>query len=113
MYLIYWHNKLRKRTPYEPAWLSAVLEKDWRRRGAAPDLCYVVRVLVMGRRPCTFKEADFTRAVKAARKAGLEIAGVKVSREGDITIVAGKPSEANDARQAETEKDEWNTDVIQ
>ena len=55
----------------------------------------------MGRRPCTFKEADFTRAVKAARKAGLEIAGVKVSREGDITIVAGKPSEANDAREAD------------
>jgi len=55
----------------------------------------------MGRRPCTFKEADVTRAVKAARKAGLEIAGVKVSREGDIIIVVGKPSEANDASQAD------------
>jgi len=67
----------------------------------------------MGRGPCTFKEADVRRAVNAARKAGLEIAGVKVSREGDITIVAGKPSEADDASQAETEMDEWDTDIIQ
>jgi len=51
----------------------------------------------MGRGPCTFKEADVRRAVKAARKAGVEIAGIKVSRGGDIIIVAGKPKEANDA----------------
>jgi hypothetical protein len=56
----------------------------------------------MGKGLCTFKEADFTRAVKAARKAGLEIAGVRVSREGDIVILAGKPRETNDASQAET-----------
>jgi hypothetical protein len=42
------------------------------------------------------------RFVKAARKAGLEIAGVRVSREGDIVILARKPRETNDASQAET-----------
>jgi hypothetical protein len=56
----------------------------------------------MGKGPCTFKEADVTRAVKATRKAGLEIAGVKVSRNGDIVILVGKPREANDASQADT-----------
>ena len=56
----------------------------------------------MGRGPCTFREVDVRRAVNAARKAGLEIAGVKVSREGDIIIVAGKPSEAS-----ATEPSDW------
>jgi hypothetical protein len=54
----------------------------------------------MGRRPGTFKETDVRRALSAARKAGLEIAGVKLSKNGDIVILAGKPSEANDANDA-------------
>jgi hypothetical protein len=35
-------------------------------------------VLVMGRRPCTFKEADVTRAYKAAIKAGVMVE-IKIS----------------------------------
>ena len=44
----------------------------------------------MGHGPCAFKEADVTRAIKAARKAGLEVARVEVEN-GKIVIVAGKP----------------------
>jgi hypothetical protein len=58
----------------------------------------------MGKAACTFKEVDVMRAVKAARKAGLEIAGVKVSRDGDIVILAGKLREAS---KAEAETNEW------
>ncbi len=59
----------------------------------------------MGKAACTFKEADVTRAVKAARKAGLEIAGVKVSRDGDIVILAG--GKLREASKAEPETNEW------
>jgi hypothetical protein len=64
------------------------------------SICVILRELVMGKGLCTFKETDFTRAVKAARKAGLEIAGVRVSREGDIVILAGKPRETSQAETA-------------
>jgi len=30
-------------------------------------------VCVLGKGPCTFKEADVTRALKAARKAGVDV----------------------------------------
>jgi hypothetical protein len=58
----------------------------------------------MGRGPCAFKEADVVRAIEAARKANLEIAGFKVSKDGEITIVAGKPS---DGMITATNKNDW------
>ena len=63
----------------------------------------------MGKGVCTFKEADLTRAVKAARKAGLEIAGVRVAKDGTIEIVAGKPGEVNGrtGEGATTGEGEW------
>jgi hypothetical protein len=44
----------------------------------------------MARGPCTFRKCDLTRAVEAARKAGLEIACVEVGKDGKIVIVTTK-----------------------
>ncbi len=41
----------------------------------------------MARGPCTFRKCDLTRAVEAARKAGVEIARVEVGKDGKIVIV--------------------------
>jgi hypothetical protein len=41
----------------------------------------------MPRKPSTFRQGDVTRAVKAITKAGLQVVGVKISREGNIEII--------------------------
>jgi hypothetical protein len=43
----------------------------------------------MSRGRCTFRQRDLTRAVKAVVAAGLRVAGVKVSAQGEIEIVTG------------------------
>jgi hypothetical protein len=47
----------------------------------------------MSRAPLAFKETDITRAIKAARKAGLGVARVEIDKEGKIVIVAEKTGE--------------------
>ena len=47
----------------------------------------------MARGKLAFRERDLTRAVKAAKKAGVEVARVKIDRDGTIVIEAGKPVE--------------------
>lgn len=46
------------------------------------------------RRPSKFKKTDVTRALKAVRAAGFEIACVKISKDGSIVVVPGTPREA-------------------
>jgi hypothetical protein len=44
----------------------------------------------MARGPCTFKQSDVTKAVKAVVAAGIEVARVEVGPDGRIVVVAGK-----------------------
>jgi hypothetical protein len=48
----------------------------------------------MSRRPCTFKQRDVTKAVKAIVAAGVQIERVEVSKDGKIVIVTAKPRES-------------------
>jgi hypothetical protein len=48
----------------------------------------------MGRGPCTFKEVDLVRALRAAKKAGIEVVRAEVQRDGKIVLVLNKDGEA-------------------
>jgi len=57
------------------------------------------------RRPSIFKKTDVTRAAKAVRAAGIEIARVEIEKDGKIIIVPGEPMGAAGERM--TEANEW------
>jgi hypothetical protein len=46
----------------------------------------------MGRGPATFKLSDLTRALMAARKAGLDASRIRIAPTGEIVIDIGRPS---------------------
>lgn len=56
------------------------------------------------RRPSLFKERDVTRATKAVRAAGLDIARVEINKNGVIVVVPGTPKEP---LSSEVPDDEW------
>jgi hypothetical protein len=48
----------------------------------------------MARGPCTFRQQDVTRLLRAAEAAGVEIARIEIDRDGKIIVVTGKPEAA-------------------
>jgi hypothetical protein len=59
----------------------------------------------MSRGPLTFKQRDVTAAVKAVVAAGVEVARIKIGKDGSIEINTGKPAEFEPEGRGENEWD--------
>lgn len=46
----------------------------------------------MARGACTFKQSDITKALKAAKDAGIPVARYEIDRDGRIVVLIGKPA---------------------
>jgi hypothetical protein len=58
----------------------------------------------MSRRPCSFRESDVKRAIRAARSAGIEIARVEIDPStGRIIVIADAPGAAAEI----SDLDQW------
>jgi hypothetical protein len=58
----------------------------------------------MSRRPCTFKQRDVTKAVKAIVAAGVHVERVEIDQAGKIVVVtAASPQSIG--------KNEWDADL--
>lgn len=68
----------------------------WRRCGCGDT---------MARGPCTFKQQDVTRALRATVAAGIAVQRIEIDREGKIVVVTGKPQEVVDDGKGENEWD--------
>jgi hypothetical protein len=62
-----------------------------------------MRECVMANAPLTFKEADIARAIRGARKAGLAIAAVRISKDGTIEIIPGTGNPADQVKGSATD----------
>jgi hypothetical protein len=56
----------------------------------------------MSHGPRTFKQQDMTRALLAAKKAGVPVARVEVDKDGKIVVIVGKPEDVE-----ATQGNEW------
>jgi hypothetical protein len=57
----------------------------------------------MARAPSTFRQQDVTKALRAAKAAGVDIARIEIARDGRIVII----TEAETERQDSTPLDAW------
>jgi len=49
----------------------------------------------MSRSRSTFRQTDLTRAIKAARNAGVEVARAEIAKDGKIIIIIGETAGSN------------------
>jgi ribosomal protein L18E len=49
----------------------------------------------MPRGPCAFKQRHVVRLLRTTRAAGVEVALLKIAKDGSIVVVPGKPLEPN------------------
>jgi len=65
----------------------------------------------MGRGPCSFRQTDVTRAIKAVIAAGVEVARVEIEPDGRISVVSKGIARQDDQEQsAEGEEvNEWDS----
>ena len=63
----------------------------------------------MPRRPCTFRQQDVTRAVKAVVAAGVGIARVEIDKAGKIVIVSSTGLTSEPQSDLDKELQEWET----
>jgi hypothetical protein len=47
----------------------------------------------MSRAPCTFRQQDVTRALKATVAAGIAVQRIEIDKTGKIVVVTGKTDE--------------------
>jgi hypothetical protein len=59
----------------------------------------------MSRRPCTFRQSDLTRALKAARAAGVKVR-IEIEPGGKLIVVSMDESEGNSVR-VDDEVERW------
>jgi hypothetical protein len=59
----------------------------------------------MARGPCTFRQLDVTRALRAVAAAGIEVQRIEIDKDGKIVVVAGKVLES--PRDDENKRNEW------
>ena len=53
----------------------------------------------MARGPCTFRQHDVTRALRATVAAGIEVQRIEIDKDGKIVVVTGKlPDQPRDRR---------------
>jgi hypothetical protein len=57
----------------------------------------------MGHGRCTFREVDLTRALRAAKKAGENVARAEIARDGKIVLVLNKDGQVP----SKSEGNEW------
>ena len=57
----------------------------------------------MGHGRCTFRDVDLTRALRAAKKAGADVARAEVTRDGKIVLVLKNDGQARSI----SERNEW------
>jgi hypothetical protein len=58
----------------------------------------------MSRAPATFRQSDITKAIRAARKAGVENVRVEIAKDGRIVIVTGGAQPVQDDLDRELEQ---------
>jgi hypothetical protein len=59
----------------------------------------------MARGPCTFRQLDVTRALRATAAAGLKVQRIEIDKYGKIIVIAGKVPDS--PRDSECERNEW------